>query len=77
MRLTQAIEHFRSTSAPLMEAKQRVKIGDYVAAPDGTAGYVDAIDGDMVSYKWSYHSDTHREWRPIGQLVVNPGGDPR
>jgi len=64
----------RKFSGPVDEA---VKVGDYVSAVDGTAGFVDEISDGRASYTWMAKNDTKREWKPVSQLMVNPGGPPR
>ncbi|HET6495400.1 MAG TPA: hypothetical protein VFH61_08565 [Thermoleophilia bacterium] len=70
MDLAESIARFRQLS-------EAVKVGDYVSAVDGTAGFVDEVSDGRASYTWRSKNDTKREWRPVAQLTVNPGGPPR
>ncbi len=61
----------------VMRVLQEVAVGDYVTAQDGTAGYVDDVRGDKVSYTYTSHNSGYREWRSAKSLRVNPGGPPQ
>lgn len=65
--LDEAIAAFRRLN-------EAIQVGDYVTAKDGRGGYVQAINGDMVSFKHSASSQSQNVTLPASVLTVNPGG---
>ena len=69
--LSEAIEAFRGLNEAV------AKPGDYVSAKDGRSGFVQAVNGGMVSFWWSGHDASSSVTLPASVLTVNPGGPPR
>jgi len=65
MNLDEAISAFRGIT-------EGVKVGDYVTAKDGRSGYVQAVQGGMVSFSHADYDSSENVTLPSEVLTVNP-----
>ncbi len=68
--LSEAVARFRALD-------EAVKVGDYVTDADGRHGYVNSVQGNMVSFWWVQYKQSKLIYMPKDKVNVNPGGPPR